>query len=285
MTHRCQLDTFVLVALLALTASSFALAQLTFSDCLASSVQDENRFDITFYGAIGDGSTSNTQAIRKTFDIATGAIINGEISTAFVWVPPGTFVTGSFNLSSSVYLCLSDGAMLLGSNSSAEYVLVESITSDTGRFDYPLVFALGVNQTGVLGSGQGEGVQGEINGGMNYPLGNFVKSYDPVANFLTPVEWDLPYCSFFSCRPKLMVLRLSSDIVLQGFSLMNSVLWTLTFSQSQFILVDQMHIEGNRQWPNNDGLDCISCSLRSTSPWSNFVWNPRQQRSRSPRSI
>ena len=37
--------------------------------------------------------------------------------------------------------------------------LFRSITTDTGDFDYPLVFAYNATNTGVVGSGSGDGVQ------------------------------------------------------------------------------------------------------------------------------
>lgn len=184
---------------------------------------------------------------------------------AFVLVPAGVFVTGSFNLTSQVYLCLEDGAEVRGSDSGQDYVLVDSITSDTGPFDYPLVFVYNATQTGILGSGAGDGVQGRVNGGLNDPPGNHISRYDPTLNFLYPTEWDLPFCIYFSCRPKLLVARLSTDLVFTGLSLANSALWTFTLSESSGIVVDSVHVSGSRQYPNNDGLDCISCSHLTVS--------------------
>jgi hypothetical protein len=67
------------------------------------------------------------------------------------------------------------------------------------------VFAYNATWTGILGSGAGDGVQGRLNGGLNDPPGNHISRYDPDLNFLYPTEWDLPFCIYFSCRPKLLV--------------------------------------------------------------------------------
>jgi hypothetical protein len=61
------------------------------------------------------------------------------------------------------------------------------------------------------------------------------------------------------------VARLSTDLVFTGLSLANSALWTFTLSESSSIVVDSVHVSGSRQYPNNDGLDCISCSHLTVS--------------------
>ncbi len=66
------------------------------------------------------------------------------------------------------------------------------------------MFVYNATQTGILGSGAGDGVQGRVNGGLNDPPGNHISRYDPTLNFLYPTEWDLPFCIHFSCRPKLL---------------------------------------------------------------------------------
>lgn len=50
-------------------------------------------------------------------------------------------------------------------------------------------------------------------------------------NFLVPVLWKLPACSGYSCRPKLFVVRQSQFVTVNGVSLLNSPLWTVTLVQ------------------------------------------------------
>ncbi|HEX8346498.1 MAG TPA: glycoside hydrolase family 28 protein [Actinoplanes sp.] len=70
-------------------------------------------FDVTAYGAVGDGTTVNTEAIQKAIDAATpGAVVR---------VPAGVFKTGAIWLKSSMTLDVARGATLLGSERAADY--------------------------------------------------------------------------------------------------------------------------------------------------------------------
>jgi len=72
-------------------------------------------YDITKFGAVGDGITLNTANIQAAID-ACGA---GDR----VYVPAGTFVSGSLFLKSNMSLYLEEGAVLLGSSDMADYPL------------------------------------------------------------------------------------------------------------------------------------------------------------------
>lgn len=69
-------------------------------------------FSIEEFGGVGDGRTSNTEAFRRAvrrlgeFGDKGGAQLN---------VPPGRWLTGSFNLTSNLTLFLEKDAIILGS--------------------------------------------------------------------------------------------------------------------------------------------------------------------------
>jgi polygalacturonase len=72
-------------------------------------------FNITDYGAVGDGRTLNTAAIQKTID-ACSADGGGTVR-----VPAGKFLFGPITLASSINLHLDQGAVLLMSDNMAAY--------------------------------------------------------------------------------------------------------------------------------------------------------------------
>lgn len=74
------------------------------------------RFDITDFGAVGDGLTVNTADIQHAIDVCT----DGGV----VYVPTGTFVTGAIFLKSNMTLFLAAGAVLLGSDKTEDYPLM-----------------------------------------------------------------------------------------------------------------------------------------------------------------
>ncbi|MBQ9765416.1 MAG: glycoside hydrolase family 28 protein [Lachnospiraceae bacterium] len=77
----------------------------------------KKQFDITDFGAVGDGVTNNTRDIQRAIDGAT----EGGI----VYVPAGTFVTGAIFLKSDITLYLEEGAVLLGSDNLEDYPIME----------------------------------------------------------------------------------------------------------------------------------------------------------------
>lgn len=175
------------------------------------------RFNIVDFGAVADGKTENHASIQRAIQAAARA------GGGNVFVPKGEFVSGAFNLSSHVFLEFDVGSVIRASADAKLYPCIPSVTSDTGRCDYPLIGAVGATNTGIVGFGTVNGglflflflflhrciairVHGVLSG-ANDPPGNFVDRYEASTNFLVPKEWPLPLCSFFSCRPKLVVFK------------------------------------------------------------------------------
>lgn len=74
-------------------------------------------YDITEFGAIGDGKTLNTQAIQNAIDACE---VDGE-----VFVPKGIFLTGAIFLKSNMTLHIDEGGVLLGSTDPNDYKVMQ----------------------------------------------------------------------------------------------------------------------------------------------------------------
>ncbi|CAF1376963.1 unnamed protein product [Adineta steineri] len=203
-------------------------------------------FNILDDGAIGDGTTDNTQSIRHTLIRAADYNL-----PSIVLVPAGDFLTGSLQIPSNVSLHLASNAILRASDNASLYSCVPSITTDTGPCDYPFLLVDHAHNVYLEG-------EGRIDGGANSPPGHLVRDYKESSNMLIPIEWNLPNCSGYSCRPKLLVVRNSSSVNLINITITNSPLWTITIVESDHILFDNVTIMGDRRWPNNDGIDLIN---------------------------
>ncbi|CAF1096185.1 unnamed protein product [Didymodactylos carnosus] len=203
-------------------------------------------FNIKDYGAEGDGKTDNTEAITTAILAASQ-----QSSGGYVYVPAGDFLSGALNLTSNVYLYLDHNSILRVSDDPALYFCVPSTTTDTGPCDFPFLFLSKLQHSGILGYGM-------IDAGANSPPGHLVREYDSSTNMLLPLEWKLPRCTYFSCRPKLMVIKDSSFVSLANLTITNSPLWTITAVESEYIIIDSVTILGDRRWPNNDGIDLIN---------------------------
>lgn len=67
---------------------------------------------LTDFGAVGDGKTSNTKAFKAAISKLSQMATDGG---AQLVVPPGKWLTGSFNLTSHFTLFIQQGATILAS--------------------------------------------------------------------------------------------------------------------------------------------------------------------------
>ena len=93
---------------------SFALAGSVFTFHLSAlavpalpSINTNNVFNVTNYGAVGDGASTNTAAIQSAINAATVASGGGTVE-----IPPGIFLSGPLTMKSSVNLQIDSGAIL-----------------------------------------------------------------------------------------------------------------------------------------------------------------------------
>jgi polygalacturonase len=91
------------------TLAAGALMQaMTYAAPTLPNINTNNVFNITAYGAVGDGSTDNTTAIQNAINAAAAASGGGTVE-----VPaPGVFLSGPITLGSKVNLQIDSGATL-----------------------------------------------------------------------------------------------------------------------------------------------------------------------------
>ncbi len=106
-------------------------------------------FNITNYGAVGNGSTMNTQAIQAAVDSCNNA--GGGI----VLVPAGNFLTATVFLKSNVTIQIDSGGTITGSSSTSDYPdVIPLIRSYTDNYPQRSVFyAEGQHNIGIIGKG------------------------------------------------------------------------------------------------------------------------------------
>ena len=152
-TQKRQHAFFTLV-LLALTLL-FASSRTGFS-ADASSVPGYN---VKNFGATGDGKTLDSPAINKAIEAAA------EAGGGMVYLPPGTYLSGSIRLKSNIRLHIEAGATILGAPQSMNaYDETEPWTNnpyqDGGHCYFHNSLIWGENLTNVFITGNGM-----INGG------------------------------------------------------------------------------------------------------------------------
>ena len=127
------------------------------------------RGSIVTYGAVGDGVTLNTAAIRAAVAACAGGgrVLVPFSSPASSSNTSSSFLTGSFELAfDNLELHVEAGASLLGSTREVDYPLIPALPSygtgrdvDSSLRFRPLVFASNVSNVSLTGGGVVELVQ------------------------------------------------------------------------------------------------------------------------------
>ncbi len=185
------------------------------------------RFDISQHGAVADGKTVNTTAIQAAIDqCAAGG--GGTLV-----VPKGEFLSGSLFLKPGVNVELLEGAVLKNSPNPQDFEVRAGVRFE-GHFAEWTTGLLNAEHTDhlrITGPGMLNG-NGPAYWSARTPLG----------------------------RPRLCVIRDSSDVILSGADFMSSASWNLHFYNCKDVTVEKSRFEilDSEKGPSSDGIDVDS---------------------------
>jgi polygalacturonase len=191
----------------------------------------DHTFNITDYGATGDGTTVNTDAIQKAIDTCSQA------GGGTVLVPAGKFLTGPLKLASNMNFKVDDGATLLLSDDTSLYSVKHTPHEQTNGRYQNCIEARDVHDLELSGSGTIDG-QGEKWWNAFRPFKN--KMSDPAAP---------PH------RPWLILIHNCNRLLVQDITLKNSPMLHLVPEACQNVLIRNIHINAPQTAPNTDGID------------------------------
>ncbi|KAB5560802.1 hypothetical protein DKX38_005759 [Salix brachista] len=184
---------------------------------------------LTDFGGVGDGKTSNTKAFEKAIRKLSKYAPDGG---AQLVVPPGKWLTGSFNLTSHFTLFLHKDAVLLASQDESEWPAFPPLPTygvgrdeQAGRFS-SLIF--GTNLTDVVGAAWWD---------------NFHRKKLKLT------------------RPYLIEFMYSDQVQISKLTLINSPSWNVHPVYSRNVLIQWLTVLAPVDSPNTDGIN----------PWDCFV--------------
>lgn len=216
-------------------------------------------FDITKYGAIGDGKASCTDAIRK----ATAACY--AAGGGRVVVPDGRFVTGAVRLESNVNLHLTDKATLAFTADHREYPIVFTRWEGVELMNFsPFIYAYGAENVAITGRGTLDGqadadhwwnwrLASQNNPGRDRAARN--RLIEMQAKGVPVAQRVFGEADFL--RPNFIQPYRSRNVLIDGVTVVNSPMWEIHPVLCESVTIRNVTVRSHG--PNNDGCDPESC--------------------------
>jgi polygalacturonase len=207
-------------------------------------------FDVTdpMYGAVGDGTTDNTDAFRAAIEDCSSQ------RGGHVIVPAGVYSTGAIHLLSDVDLHLEDGVVLAFNDNVDNFPLVLTRYEGIECMNHsPMIYAYGQSNIALTGSGvlDASGTRpwnvGSDRAGILEPL---------VAAGVPPEERIVPM--YGQLRSTFIEPYNCDSVLIQGIALSQSQFWQLHPTLCRSVTVDSV-TTGNTRNPNGDGCNPESC--------------------------
>lgn len=184
-------------------------------------------FDVTNYGAVGNGTTKNTAAIQAAIDACAG-------TGGTVYLHDGTFLSGMLTLKSDMTLYIAPTATLLGSTDILDYPSQTIPTNNWNKQENGrgFLFSLGAKNLNITGGGT-------INGNGTYaPWTGFA---------IDELE-----------RPIPVWLVQSNKVEFSNLTVKDGAMWNVVPFETDSLVIRNVTINSNIA-ANRDGIDIVDC--------------------------
>lgn len=222
-----------------LSAAGGAGAQETCSGAVPAPPKRGEWVSVASFGGAGDGRTLNTAA----FAAAVASIERRRApGGGLLYVPPGVWLTGPFNLTSHMTLFLSRGAVIRATQDTSSWPLIDPLPSYGRGREMP-----GKRYKSLI---HGNGLQDVFITGANGTIDG-----------QGSVWWDmwkkgtLPFT-----RPHLLELMDSSDVIVSNLVFRDSPFWNIHPVYCSNVVIRNLTILAPHDSPNTDGIDPDSSS-------------------------
>jgi polygalacturonase len=221
----------------------------------------DSDFDITDFGAVGDGLTKSTEAINSAINACH------EAGGGRVIVPEGRFLTGAIHLKSNVNLHITEKAVLAFSQNDKDYLPpVFTRWEGTECYNYsPFIYAFEQENIAITGDGTLDGQSDSANwwfwkGAWSRRTWDIVPENQAKATAVlrqmaedgVPVEERI-FGEGHYLRPNFIQFYNSRNILMEGITVINSPMWVIHPVLSENITISNISVVSHG--PNNDGCN------------------------------
>lgn len=209
-----------------------------------------DKISITDFGGVGDGMTLNTKAFKEAIYRIEHLRRRGG---TLLYIPPGVYLTGSFNLTSHMTLYLARGAVIKADTDTRHWPLIAPLPSYGRGRERP-----GGRYTSFI---HGDGLRDVIITGENGTIDGQGEIWWNM--------WRRRTLQF--TRPNLIEFMNSRGIIVSNVIFKNSPFWNIHPVYCSNVVINYVTILAPADSPNTDGIDpdssthvCIEDSYIST---------------------
>src|SRR5665213_2074819 len=190
-------------------------------------------FDVTKYGAAGDGIALDSPAIQRAIDEAAAYAGNAQVLLR----GGKKYLVGTLELKGKIDFHLADDAQLLASLRREDYLGAATNSPTADRM------ASGMDAVIVANGVQGLKISGT--GTLQGRAREFMTGYDKVNEWWHPKAW----------RPKMFVLKECRDLEVRDITFAEAPNWGLHMLGCDGVRVDNVKVRNLLDVPNCDGID------------------------------
>jgi len=204
-------------------------------------------YNISGYGAIGDGKTINTSVIQATINACTTA--GGGI----ILIPKGVFITGAIFLKQGVNLRIEKGGVLKGSTKQDDYPQIMTRWEGIERkWTSALLNIVDVNNIEITGEGTIDG------SGTEWP--KIIRQNSQQFQEFTQATRDSLMKIPRLGRPRLICFQNCKNVNISNLKLRNQAVWCLHILYCKNVVVKNLNIRAEHSILSSDGIDIDSSS-------------------------
>jgi hypothetical protein len=223
-------------------------------------------FDVRGYGAVADGKTKNTRAIRAAIAAASAA------GGGTIYFGPGQYLTGPIHVKSNITLFIDAGAVVKFSTDFDDYLpMVRSRWEGTEVMNFsPLIYGEKVENVAIQGrgilDGQGEAwwatfrtLRDERKKTGTWRIDSKWQREFQRANPKLELPDDPDRLKSAFLRPPFIQLLDCKNLSIEDVTIRNSPFWNINPVYCDNVTVRGITIHSPDTAPNTDGIDPESC--------------------------